>query len=55
MDDISETGIPVSKFLLKSNQGIGTFIRINDELVIFDDVIYQFRGDNIVREAGLED
>ena len=55
MDDISETGIPVSKFLLKSNQGIGTFVRMDGELVMLDGVVYQLRGDGVVREAGLED
>jgi acetolactate decarboxylase len=55
MDGISETGIPVSKLLSKGNQGIGTFVMMDGELVMLDGVVYQLRGDGAVREADPSD
>ena len=52
MDGVSETGIPVSKLASKGNQGLGTFARMNGELLFLDDKIYQLQAEGNVREAG---
>ena len=55
MDGVSESGITFSKLLTKGNQGIGTFVRMDGELVMLDGVVYQLRGDGVVTEARPED
>lgn len=52
MDGVSETGIPVSKLAGKGNQGLGTFARMNGELLFLDGKIYQLQAEGNVREAG---
>ncbi|OQO04253.1 hypothetical protein B0A48_10864 [Cryoendolithus antarcticus] len=52
MDGVSETGIPVSKLLTKGNQGLGTFARMNGELLLLDGKVYQLQAEGNVREAG---
>lgn len=52
MDGVCETGVPVSKFLQKGNHGLGTFVRMNGELIALDGKVYQLQGDGGVREAG---
>lgn len=52
MDGVSETGIPASKLLQKGNQGLGTFARMNGELLFLDDKIYQLQAEGNVREVG---
>ncbi|KAK0363574.1 hypothetical protein LTR91_020363 [Friedmanniomyces endolithicus] len=52
MDGVSETGIPVSKLLTKGNQGLGTFARMNGELLFLDEKVYQLQAEGNVREAG---
>ncbi|KAK0250014.1 hypothetical protein B0A54_15199 [Friedmanniomyces endolithicus] len=51
MDGVSETGIPVSKLLTKGNQGLGTFARMNGELLFLDGKVYQLQAEGNVREA----
>ncbi|KAK0270826.1 hypothetical protein LTR35_013878 [Friedmanniomyces endolithicus] len=52
MDGVSETGITVSKLLTKGNQGLGTFARMNGELLFLDGKVYQLQAEGNVREAG---
>ena len=51
MDGVSETGIPVSKLASKGNQGLGTFARMNGELLFLDGKIYQLQAEGNIREA----
>ena len=51
MDGVSETGIPVSKLLSKGNQGLGTFVRMNGELLFLDGKVYQLQAEGNIREA----
>ncbi|KYG40147.1 hypothetical protein M433DRAFT_9195 [Acidomyces richmondensis BFW] len=44
MDGVCETGIPVSKFTRMGNQGLGTFARMNGELVFLDGKVYQLQA-----------
>ncbi|KAK6408183.1 hypothetical protein LTR81_017402 [Elasticomyces elasticus] len=55
MDGVSETGITVSKFATKGNQGLGTFARMNGELLFLDSKVYQLQAEGNVREAGPDD
>jgi alpha-acetolactate decarboxylase len=55
MDGVSETGITVSKFLTKGNQGLGTFVRMDGELLSLDGKVYQLRSEGRVREADPDD
>lgn len=41
MDGVCETGISVSKLSSHGNQGLGTFARMNGELLFLDGVVYQ--------------
>ncbi|PGH12642.1 alpha-acetolactate decarboxylase [Helicocarpus griseus UAMH5409] len=54
MEGVCEAGIPVSKLLSKGNQGVGTFARMNGELVLLDDKVYQLQAGGI-REASMDD
>lgn len=51
MDGVSETGITASKLLSRGNQGLGTFARMNGELLFLDDKIYQLQAEGNVREV----
>ena len=55
MDGVSETGITVSKLLEKGNQGLGTFARMDGELLFLDGRIYQLQAEGKVREANDSD
>ncbi|KAF2773227.1 alpha-acetolactate decarboxylase [Teratosphaeria nubilosa] len=51
MDGVCETGIPVSTLASKGNQGLGTFARMNGELLFLDGHVYQLQAEGNVREA----
>ncbi|KAK3722188.1 hypothetical protein LTR37_002621 [Vermiconidia calcicola] len=51
MDGVCETGISVSKLASKGNQGLGTFARMNGELLFVDGKVYQLEAEGKVREA----
>lgn len=51
MDGVSETGITASKLSSKGNQGLGTFARMNGELLFLDGKIYQLQAEGNVREV----
>ncbi|KAM0714824.1 hypothetical protein Q7P37_009288 [Cladosporium fusiforme] len=55
MDGVSETGITASKLLSKGNQGLGTFARMNGELLFLDGKIYQLQAEGNVREVGADE
>ncbi|KAJ9226038.1 hypothetical protein DTO207G8_103 [Paecilomyces variotii] len=44
MDGVSETGISVSQFQQKGNQGLGTFSRMDGELLLLDGTVYKLRA-----------
>ena len=51
MDGVCETGITVAQFRKKGNQGLGTFARMNGELLFLDDKVYQLQAEGNIREA----
>jgi alpha-acetolactate decarboxylase len=51
MDGVCETGITASKLASKGNQGLGTFVRMNGELLFLDGKIYQLQAEGNIREA----
>lgn len=55
MDGVCETGITASKFAQNGNQGVGTFARMDGELLFLDGKVYQLRGGGGVREADPDD
>lgn len=55
MDGVCETGIPVSKFLSKGTQGLGTFVRMQGELIFLDGKVYQLQAGGKTREADASD
>lgn len=52
MDGVSESGITVKKLAQQGNQGLGTFARMNGELLFLDGKVYQLQAEGNVREAG---
>lgn len=55
MDGVSETGISVAKLISKGNQGLGTFARMNGELLFLDGKVYQLQAEGNIREADESD
>lgn len=55
MDGVSETGITVKKLISKGNHGLGTFVRMDGELLLLDGKVYQLRANGNIREAGPDD
>lgn len=51
MAGIADSGIAVSEFTKKGNQGIGTFTKIQGELVLLDGKVYQLQASGDVRVA----
>lgn len=51
MDGVSETGITATKLASKGNQGLGTFARMQGELMFLDGKIYQLQAGGQTREA----
>lgn len=51
MDGVSESGITARKLAQKGNQGLGTFARMDGELLLLDGSVYQLRANGNVREA----
>lgn len=49
MDGVSESGITVSKLKQKGNQGLGTFTRMNGELIFLDGVVYQLQAEGNIQ------
>nr|POF12869.1 alpha-acetolactate decarboxylase [Quercus suber] len=55
MDGVSESGISAAKLASKGNQGLGTFARMNGELLMLDGRVYQLQAEGNVREAAASD
>ena len=55
MDGVSETGITAKKLASKGNQGLGTFVRMNGELLFLDGKVYQLEAEGNIREADDDD
>jgi len=55
MDGVCETGISASKLAKMGNQGLGTFARMNGELLFLDGKVYQLQAEGNVREADESD
>ena len=55
MDGVSETGISVAKLSSKGNQGLGTFARMQGELLLLDGKVYQLQAEGNIREADQTD
>ena len=51
MAGVSDSGITVSQLLEKGNQGLGTFVRMDGELLLLDGKIYQLQAEGKIREA----
>lgn len=47
--------VPVSKLTQMGNQGLGTFVRMNGELLFLDGKVYQLQAEGNVREADVND
>lgn len=54
MDGVCETGIPATKLLTKGNQGLGTFVHMDGELIMLDGTVYQICADGHTRDASSE-
>lgn len=52
MAGVADSGIKVSEFIEKGNQGLGTFTKIQGELVLLDSKVYQLQSSGDVRTAG---
>lgn len=55
MDGVCETGISVAKLSSMGNQGLGTFARMNGELLYLDGVVYQLLPGGKTRKADESD
>jgi alpha-acetolactate decarboxylase len=55
MAGVSDSGITVSKLLEKGNQGLGTFVRMDGELLLLDGTVYQLQAEGKIREAQLDE
>lgn len=55
MDGVSETGVTVSKFQEKGNQGLGTFSRMDGELLLLDGTVYKLQAEGKVSVARPEE
>ncbi|GAB7365192.1 hypothetical protein MBLNU230_g6278t1 [Neophaeotheca triangularis] len=51
MDGVSGSGIPASELIKKGNQGLGTFVNMNGELLMLDNTIYQLQPHGHIRIA----
>lgn len=55
MSGVSSHGITTSLLLEKGNHGLGTFVRMNGELVLLDGKVYQLQAGGQVRTADPDD
>ncbi|KAJ9658903.1 hypothetical protein H2198_003473 [Neophaeococcomyces mojaviensis] len=52
MAGVADSGITVSQFRHRGNQGIGTFTKIQGELILLDGKVYQLQASGEIRTAG---
>ena len=55
MSGVSDSGITVSQLLEKGNQGLGTFVRMDGELLLLDGTVYQLQAEGKIRVADPDD
>ena len=55
MSGVSDSGITVAKLIEKGNQGLGTFVRMDGELLLLDGQVYQLQAEGKIRIADLRD
>ena len=55
MSGVSDTGITASQLLEKGNQGLGTFVRMDGELLLLDGTVYQLQAEGHIRVANPDD
>jgi alpha-acetolactate decarboxylase len=55
MSGVSDSGITVAQLLEKGNQGLGTFVRMDGELLLLDGKVYQLQAEGKIREAEAHD
>ncbi|RMZ80576.1 hypothetical protein DV738_g2732, partial [Chaetothyriales sp. CBS 135597] len=55
MAGVSDSGITVEKLLTKGNQGLGTFVRMDGELLLLDGKVYQLQAEGRIRVAEARD
>lgn len=55
MAGVADSGIDVAHFTSKGNQGIGTFTKIQGELLLLDGKVYQLQASGEIRTAGAEE
>jgi alpha-acetolactate decarboxylase len=55
MSGVSRHGITTSRLLEKGNHGLGTFVRMNGELILLDGTVYQLQAGGKVRIADATD
>ena len=55
MSGVTDTGITVSQLIEKGNQGLGTFIRMDGELLLIDGTVYQLQAEGKIRVAESDD
>ncbi|KIX96971.1 uncharacterized protein Z520_07085 [Fonsecaea multimorphosa CBS 102226] len=55
MSGVSDSGITVSQLLEKGNQGLGTFVRMDGELLLLDGTVYQLQAEGQIRVASPTD
>lgn len=55
MSGVSDSGITVTTLLTKGNQGLGTFVRMDGELLLLDGKVYQLQSEGRIRVADPDD
>jgi alpha-acetolactate decarboxylase len=55
MAGVSSSGITASTLLEKGNHGLGTFVRMDGELLLLDNTVYQLQPHGKIREASSDD
>lgn len=55
MSGVSDSGMTVSTLLTKGNQGLGTFVLMDGELLLLDGTVYQLQSDGRIRVADPDD
>jgi alpha-acetolactate decarboxylase len=55
MAGVSDSGITVEQLISKGNLGLGTFVRMDGELLLLDDKVYQLQEGGKIRVADAHD
>ena len=55
MAGVYESGITTAQLISKGNQGLGTFVKMDGELLLLDDNVYQLQAEGKIRVADAND